>query len=362
MYYHIALTLIPGIGPVLARNLVSYCGSAEAVFKTRRKKLLEIPGIGDVAATAIAGHQIFDQVDKEMQFIEQHHIRCFTYTEPDYPKRLHQCPDAPTVLFYQGTADVNAARIIGVVGTRRATPYGRRICEEIVQDLAGDDILVISGLAYGIDIAAHRACIKHQVPTIGVLAHGLDRIYPWAHRETAAKMREQGGLLTEFISGTNPDRQNFPRRNRIVAGMLDGLVVVETGADGGAVITALLADDYHRDVMAFPGSVHQMYSAGCHKLIKQHKATLVENADDIRTVMGWNLEKNDKGIQTTLFPELDPDEQKIFDILLQEKQVYVDELQSKSALSPGTLAGVLLNLEFKGALISLPGKMYALNR
>lgn len=362
MYYHIALTLIPGIGPVLARNLVSYCGSAEAVFKTKRKKLLEIPGIGEVVAEAIVAHQIFKEVDEEMRFMEKHHIQCFAFTDPDYPKRLNQCSDAPIVLFYQGTANLNAGRILGVVGTRRATPYGKRICEEIVADLAGDDVLIVSGLAYGIDIATHRACIKQQVPTVGVLAHGLDRIYPWAHRETAAKMREQGGLLTEFMSGTNPDRQNFPRRNRIVAGMLDGLVVVETGTDGGAVITALLADDYNRDVMAFPGSVHQMYSGGCHKLIKQHKATLVENAHDIRTVMGWNLERSDRNVQTSLFPELDPDEQKIFDLLLQEKQIYVDELQQKTALSPGTLAGVLLNMEFKGALISLPGKMYALNR
>lgn len=362
MYYHIALTLIPGIGPVLARNLVSYCGSAEAVFKTKRKKLLEIPGIGSTVADAIVDHQIFRRVDAEMQYIEQHHIRCFTFTEPGYPKRLQQCADAPTVLFYQGTADMNAPRIIGVVGTRRATAYGRRICDELVAGLAGDQVLIVSGLAYGIDIAAHRACLKQGVPTVGVLAHGLDRIYPWAHRETAAKMREHGGLLTEFISGTNPDRQNFPRRNRIVAGMLDGLVVVETGTDGGAVITALLADDYNRDVMAFPGSVHQPYSSGCHKLIKQHKATLVEDVADIRAVMGWDLPKNDRSIQASLFPDLEPDEQKIFNLLQQENPVYVDELQAKSALTPGTLAGVLLNMEFKGALISLPGKMYALNR
>lgn len=361
MYHHIALTLIPGIGPILARNLVSYCGSAEAVFSARRSKLLAVPGVGEALADAIRAHTVFARVDAEMRFMEAHDVQCITYLDPDYPKRLLSCADAPTVLYYRGNVSLNKVKVLGIVGTRQATHYGKRICEELIEAMREDDLLIVSGLAYGIDIAAHRACLKYQVPTIGVMAHGLDKMYPYAHRETAVKMRSGGGLLTEFMSNTNPDRQNFPKRNRIVAGMVDGLVVVETGIDGGAIITALLADAYHRDVMAFPGQVHHPQSAGSHRLIKQHKAVLVENADDIRQVMGWDQQRDAHSIQTTLFPDLDPDEQIIFELLKQEQSMYIDTLQAKSTLTPGTLAGVLLSMEFKGALVSLPGKMYSLN-
>ncbi len=360
MYYEIALTLLPGIGSVLARNLVSYCGSAEAVFRARRKQLLQVPGVGEAVADAIRLDLVADRAAAEVAFIEQHDIECLPFNHPRYPRRLLLCHDAPPVLYFKGRADLNTTRIIGIVGTRNASAYGKMLCDQLVEGLAADDVLIVSGLAYGIDIAAHRACLRHGVPTVGVLAHGLDRVYPYQHRETARKMLEHGGLLTEFMSDTNPDRQNFPKRNRIVAGMLDGLIVVETGVNGGAVITALLADDYNRDVMAVPGNVHQALSAGCNKLIKQHKAVLVENADDVRIAMGWDTTGKKGAVQTTLFPELEPEEKSVYDILRSTPEIYIDELQQRAALTPGTLAGILLSLEFKGVLCALPGHRYTL--
>lgn len=360
MYYEIALTLLPGIGSVLARNLVSYCGSAEAVFAARRKRLLQVPGVGEAVLDAIRLETVAARAAKEVAYIQERGIHFLPFTHPDYPRRLLQCHDAPPVLYYTGNADLNAMRILGIVGTRNASAYGRQLCEELVEGLAGEDVLIVSGLAYGIDITAHRACLKYDMPTVGVMAHGLDRIYPYAHRETAKKMQERGGLLTECISETNPDRQNFPKRNRIVAGMIDGLIVVETGVNGGAVITALLADDYHRDVMAFPGNVHQTLSAGCNKLIKQNRATLVENAEDVKNVMGWHTSADKKPVQTTLFPDLEPEEKIVYDLLQGTPEIYIDELQSKVRYTPGTLAGILLSLEFKGVVCALPGHRYKL--
>lgn len=363
MYHHIAISLVPGVGPVLARNLVSYCGSAEAVFKTRRGQLLKVPGIGEAVADQILKKDVFNRVDEEMAFIEQHQITCMTYLDDAFPRRLKQCPDAPTILYAKGNADLNAARILGVVGTRNASPYGKMICDQLITELRTEQVMVVSGLAYGIDIAIHKACVREEVATVGVMAHGLDRIYPPVHRETAKKMLEHGALLTEFMSNTNPDRQNFPKRNRIVAGMVDGLIVVETGINGGAVITALLADDYHRDVMAFPGQVHHPYSSGCNKLIKSNKAAMVENAQDVLDIMGWHTQsKTGAQTQRSLFPELDPEEQIIFGLLSEIGELYIDDLQYRSNLTPGTLAGVLLSMEFKGLLLSLPGKRYRLDR
>lgn len=363
MYHLIAISLIPGIGPVLARNLVSYCGSAEAVFKVKRSHLLKVPGIGEAVADNIRRFSDFDRVEQELRFIEKNEVQCLTYLDELYPRRLKQCPDAPLLLFSRGNADLNAPRILGVVGTRNATSYGKGICEDLAASLKDENILIVSGMAYGIDIAMHKACVKNNVPTIGVMATGLDRIYPPAHRETANKMMTNGGLLTEFMSDTNPDRQNFPRRNRIVAGMIDGLIVVETGINGGAVITALLADDYHRDVMAFPGQIHHPYSTGCNKLIKSNKAAMVESTEDVLDIMGWssNTTKT-QHVQQQLFHDLNDDEQQIHTILQEYGELYIDDIQSKSQLTPGNLAGVLLSMEFKGLISALPGKRYRLER
>lgn len=360
IYYTLALTLVPGIGPVNARSLISYCGSAAAVFKAAKRKLISIPGVGAATAEAIVGHTAFERAADEMLFIEKHSIECLLYTSPRYPQRLRNCVDAPPLLFFTGTGDLNNEKVIGIVGTRNATGYGKKICEELIENLKEYNFLMVSGLAYGIDIAAHKACVKKDVATVGVVAHGLDRIYPQVHSETARKMQNKGGVLSEFISDTQPDRQNFPKRNRIVAGMVDALIVVETATDGGAIITPALANTYNRDVLAFPGNIESPYSKGCHYLIKTNRAQLVENAADIADIMNWNEKPVKPKLQRQLFLEFSPEEKLIYEAL-KEKELAIDELSSMVPLSPSTLASNLLNLEFQNIIVSLPGKRYKLN-
>jgi len=359
MYYFIALSLIPGIGPVLAKSLLSYCGSVEDIFKTKKHQLLKIPGIGEIAADAIIRHDVFARVDEEMAYIDKSGVRGLTYLDSEYPKRLKNCIDAPIMIYVNGNADLNAERTLGIVGTRNATDYGRQICDQIIDELKDENILFVSGLAYGIDIVAHKACVKRNLPNIGVLAHGLDRIYPYAHKEIAKKIIDNGALLTEFLSQTVPDRQNFPKRNRIVAGMVDGLVVVETAQNGGAVITALLANSYNKDVMAIPGNTTNPLSKGCNSLIKTNRAALVENGTDILQLMGWTkTNANKQPIQASLFNNLDEDERIIYDIIKETKEIGIDDITILSAKSPGTIAGVLLNLEFYGLIANMPGKRF----
>lgn len=359
MYYFIALSLIPGIGPVNAKSLLSYCGSAEHIFKSKKHQLLKIPGIGEAAAEAIIKHDVFARVDVEMKFIEQSAIQGISFVDKNYPWRLKQCVDAPVMLYYKGNADLNAQKILGIVGTRMASEYGRLHCENVLEALKDEGILFMSGLAYGIDIAMHKGCVKRNLPNIGVIAHGLDYLYPFAHKEIAKKMQLNGGLLTEFLSQTKPDRQNFPKRNRIVAGMVDGLLVVETDINGGAVITALLANSYNRDVMAIPGNTNQATSKGCNALIKTNTAAIVENADDILKVLGWaNPNKEKKAVQATLFNNLSEEENLIYAIIKESEIIGIDDITTRSSQTPGTVAGVLLNLEFYGLITAHPGKQY----
>jgi DNA processing protein len=255
---------------------------------------------------------------------------------------------------------LNNEKTIGIVGTRNATEYGKNICEELIEGLQEYNMLMISGLAYGIDIAAHKACVKKNVTTVGVVGHGLDRIYPAVHKETAKKMMENGGVITEFMSYTQPDRQNFPKRNRIVAGMIDALIVVETAEDGGAIITAAIANTYNRDVFAFPGDVKRKYSKGCHFLIKSEKARLIENADDLVTMMEWKTNAIKPKQQRELFIDFSAEEKIIYDVLKEAGELAIDELTSKVSLTPSTLAGSLLNLEFQNVIHALPGKRYRL--
>ncbi len=357
-YYMMALTLIPGIGPVNAKSLVSYCGSAEEIFHTKKHLLVKVPGIGETIADAIIHQKVLERADQEMAFIEKHDIRCLTFTDKEYPERLKQCVDSPIVLYFAGNADLNAEKIIGIVGTRNSTEYGKHICDQLIEDIRSEGILVASGLAYGIDIAAHKACVKKNVPTVGVLAHGLDRIYPHAHKEVAKKMVENGGLLTEFMCVTNPDRQNFPKRNRIVAGMVDALIVVETGINGGAVITALLADSYNRDVFAFPGQIHAPVSKGCNALIKSNRAALIENAQDLLSFMRWTEADKPQRIQRQLFVELNPEEESVYTFIREKHEAGIDEITLNNDLTPSVIAGCLLNLEFQGLIQALPGKRF----
>jgi DNA processing protein len=363
LLYNIAITLVPEIGDIRAKSLIAYCGSAEAVFRTRYDKLMKIPGIGSLAANAVAKANVMKQAEAEVEFVKKHKITPLFFADDNYPKRLRHCDDSPVLLYYKGNVDLNSTRVIAIVGTRKASDYGRKICEKLVNDLAALNVVVMSGLAYGIDICAHRASLENGLNTVGVLAHGLDRIYPSVHASTAKKMIRQGGLLTEFPSGTNPDRENFPKRNRIVAGMSDAVIVIEAGAKGGALITAELGNSYNRDVFAFPGRVGDPYSEGCNNLIKTNRAALIQSAKDIEYIMGWEEEhsKEKRNIQKQLFVDLGPDETVIVGVLKEKGKVNIDELSMLSKFPMSKTATVLLNLEFSGLVRSLPGKVYQLN-
>lgn len=361
--YQIALTLLDGIGDVLAKNLVAYCGSAEAVFKTRSAHFEKIPGIGPVLAKSIVNSaELFGRAEKEAQFILDQDIRPLFFTDKDYPQRLKHCHDSPAMLYYKGNADLNTARIVSVVGTRTPSEYGRELAEKLISDLAGSGIMVVSGLAYGIDIAAHKAALANGLETVGVLAHGLDRIYPAAHAGSAGKMTVQGGLLTEYISGTNPDRENFPARNRIVAGMCDALIVVESKRGGGSLITATIANAYNKDVFAFPGKVNDALSEGCNGLIKTNKASLMESAADLFYIMNWNEEAKPAKASEPAVPayQLSSDEQKIVDAFSGKSRMHIDEICYATSFPAGKASSCLLQLEFSNIVTSFPGKVYGL--
>lgn len=358
----IALSIIPGIGGVLARNLVAYMGSVEGVFNEPLKSLQKIPGIGEVNAHRVKDKTLFVQAEKEIRFIEKNGIQPWFYTDKEYPRRLKNCPDAPILFYSKGNMNLNTAHVLSIVGTRNATNYGKQVCEELIQKIAerNYNVLIVSGLAYGIDIQAHKSAIKFGLPTVGVVAHGLDKLYPSLHTETARKMTENGGLVTDFPSGTKIDPSNFIRRNRIVAGLADATVVVESAEKGGALITAEIASSYNRDVFAFPGRAGDVYSKGCNQLIRNSGANLIEGIDDLEFFMGWEKASKNKPVQSSLFVELNPDEEKIVGLLREHSELFVDQISSELTLPVSRVSALLLNLEFKNVLVSLPGKMYKL--
>lgn len=365
LYYTIALLQTPSVGDKTARTLIAHCGSAKAVFETSKKDLAKINTIGAVTSQHINAFEGWKQTDAEMLFLEKHDITPFLYHETNYPSRLKYFDDSPTILYQKGTWNANKqARIVGIIGTRKPTSYGVELTERLVEALKPYNVTVISGLAYGIDIAAHRSAVSQNIPTVGVLAHGLSRIYPPEHRRTAEKMYEQdGALLTEFPSYVAPDRENFPRRNRIVAGLCDGLVVVETARKGGSMITATIANGYNKDVCALPGRAGDPFSAGCNFLIKSHQAALIENVEDLAYTLGWDVAaKANHAPQPELFVELDDDERRVLAELRlgTNNLLAVDELAFKTQLPLSRLAAVLLGMEFRGIIQSLPGKRYAI--
>lgn len=359
----LALHFISGVGDQLVKQLVSYCGSAEQVFKTPKGKLLKIPGIGPVTAESIRAGSTFHQAEKELKKAEKEETEILFYTDNKYPGRLKSIVDAPSILYHKGNANLNHSKSVAVVGTRQATEYGKEIVTKIVEELKPHDPLIVSGLAYGIDIQAHKQALKTNLPTIGVMGSGMDVIYPSVHKETAKKMINQGGLLTENHFGTKPDAHNFPARNRIIAGMCDALIVVEAAEKGGALITAEIANSYNKDVFAVPGSLGQTYSEGCNKLIRNNKATIYTSIKDLEYLMNWNVgeSKSKNGSKKIDFSSFGVDEQKVLS-MLQEKNgpMMIDELTIKTALSPSLLASLLLALEFSNVVKSLPGKQFAL--
>jgi DNA processing protein len=360
----LALHFIPGIGDQLVKQLVSYIGSAEQVFKTPKGKLLKIPGIGPVTAESIHNGASFHQAEKEFKKAEKDETEILFYTDKNFPERLKSIIDSPSLLYYKGSINLNHPKTVAIVGTRKATEYGKEMVSKIIDDLKPHAALIISGLAYGIDIQAHKQALKNELNTLAVMGSGMDIIYPSAHKDTAKKMVSHGGLLTENHFGTKPDAHNFPARNRIIAGMCDALIVVEAAEKGGALITAEIANSYNKDVFAVPGSIGQTYSEGCNKLIRNNKATIYTSIKDLEYLMNWSIEENPKSKTKKVdldFSSFSEDEQKILS-LLQEKNapMAIDELTIKSALSPSSLASLLLTLEFSNVVKSLPGKQFAL--
>jgi DNA processing protein len=366
LLYLAALNMIEGIGCVTARQLVSYCGSAEKVFQTPESKLLKIPHIGLQTAQLVAKKDTLQQAEKELTLAEKSKVRILSFTDADYPIRLKNLHDAPLLLYLQGEVSLNQSKIVAIVGTREATDYGRVVTEQIIQDLKQYEVLIISGLAYGIDITAHRACLKYSVPTVGVMANGIDNIYPAVHRKTAHQMvAEQGGILTENPFGTKPDAGRFPARNRIIAGLADAVIVAEAKNKGGALITADIANSYHRDVFAVPGNLNQPASEGCNYLIKAHQANLLTSVVDLAYLMNWHLSGYQSAKQATLdFDQLGLSEveKQIIQCLKENlpHEVFLDEMSYKLSLSIGQLNASLLNLELLGLVRALPGKKFGL--
>jgi len=361
LIYQISLSLIPNIGDVHAKTLVNYFGNAKSIFKAKKKELDEIEGIGTVRARSIKEFANFKLAEEEITFIEKYKITPLFITDKNYPQRLLNCYDSPAILYYKGNADLNVAKIISIVGTRNNNEYGKSVCEKIIADLSERSILIVSGLAFGIDSIAHKSALKNNLKTVGVLGHGLDRIYPTQNKLLAKQMIENGGLLTDFKSGTAPDKQNFPKRNRIVAGMSDAVLIVESGLKGGSLITAELANGYNRDVFAVPGRISDIKNEGCNYLIKNNKAALITSADDVLENMQWKEKKISVKKQRELFIELTADEKIIINILQQQSQVHIDEVFIKSGLNSSAVASALLTLEMQGVVSSMPGKLYKIS-
>ncbi len=359
LLYQVALTLVPNIGDIHAKTLINIYGDAISIFKAPKKQLEKIEGIGTVRAAGIKHFDDLKTCEEEIDFIERYKITPLFITDKDYPQRLLNCYDSPALLYYRGNADLNAARIISIVGTRNNSDYGRQVCEKMVEDLEAENILVVSGLAFGIDSIAHKAALKNNMQTVAVLAHGLDMIYPPQNKSIAKQMTEQGGLLTDFKSNANPDKQNFPKRNRIVAGICDALIVIESAKKGGSLITAELANSYNKDIFAFPGKTIDNKSEGCNYLIKNNKASLITEANDLLEIMNWKQNKKQvQKKQRELFIELSPEEKIITNILQEKDSAAIDEIYLRSGLSSSVVAQALLMLEMQGVIFSLPGKMY----
>jgi DNA processing protein len=361
MLYKIALTIIPGIGDITAKKLIAHCGSAEAVFKEKKKNLIKIPSIGKNLAESIIKADVFKQAENEIKFIEKYNIEPLFYLDNNYPRKLKNCEDCPVIIYKKGKVEFENPKVISIVGTRNATHEGKQVTERLVKQIAerNHNALIISGLAYGIDIAAHKAALNNNLETIAVLGHGLNTIYPSNHRSYAAKIVEKGALITEFRSEEPIDKSNFVKRNRIIAGLADATIVIESGIKGGALITAEIANSYNRDVFAFPGKVNDTFSKGCNWLIKTNRAALIEDIDDLEYALGWKSDtQSKKPVQLTLLPDLTDDEKKIIDLLKEKSELPIDLICYHLEYPISKVSPILLNLEFTGLIKCLPGKVY----
>ena len=355
LIYKISLSLIKGVGDITAKKLVSHCGSAELVFKESKKALMAIPGVSNKTVSSICSEVVLKRAEKEIEFLEKHELNHLFYTDKNYPDNLKLCMDSPINIYFKGKMNWNKQKFISIVGTRKCTPFGKEFTENIVSELAKYNVVIVSGLAFGIDIMAHKAALNNNLNTVAVLAHGLDRIYPSQHSNVAKEIIKSGALITDYISGVKPDKQNFPSRNRIVAGLSEATIVVESSKKGGSLITAGISDSYNRDVFAVPGKPTDKQSEGCNFLIKNHRAILLDNVNDIVKNLNWDLQK--QVVQQTLFTNLSDDEQRIIKVL-EDKSIHIDELKQKLKWDSSNLAKYLLQMEFKNLILPLPGKMF----
>ncbi|NLZ73039.1 MAG: DNA-protecting protein DprA [Bacteroidales bacterium] len=362
----IALTKTPLLGLRTSKKLIDFIGSAKGVFSSLEELKESGLHINQNLYDSLLSKKPREEALLEHQFAKKHQIQCIPYSDSEYPYRLKACDDAPLLLYFKGNCNLNAPYTISMVGTRRSTQYGRQLCSDFLKGLKEviPDALIISGLAFGIDITSHQLALELNFPTIGVLAHGLDRIYPNQHKKTAIQMLEYGGVITEFCSNTSPERYNFVSRNRIIAGMSDATIVVESASKGGALITADLANSYNRDCFTFPGRISDQYSEGCNQLIKQNKASLITSADDFIQFMRWDQattkKQNTNPIQRDLFPELNKEEEQIVNLLQQQGKMQFDNLLDATHLPIQKLHTDLFNLEMQGIIRVLAGGQYEL--
>ncbi|MDH5379589.1 MAG: DNA-processing protein DprA [Cyclobacteriaceae bacterium] len=354
----LALHLTPGIGGHTIRQLISHVGSPENVFKIPKGKLASIPGIGKARIEWLSQKEGFAKSEKILTEAQNSKTKVLAFYEKDFPQRLKNCYDAPVLLFYKGNANLNSDKIISLVGTRKATTYGIEQAQTIIKGIKNYQPLIISGLAYGIDISAHLAAMESGLPTVAVMASGINHIYPSKHKPIASKMTDQGGLLTEYAFEELPEPGKFPARNRIIAGLSDAVIVVEAAAKGGALITAEMANSYNREVFAVPGNNQRTTSEGCNLLIRNHKANILTKPEDIPYILGWELTAKPFPVQS--IPELEQDEKTVWKVLSSGTEFMIDELSIRSGIPMNKLAGVLLSLEFKGHVKALPGKRFKL--
>jgi DNA processing protein len=358
LFYLLALQQVEGVGDIVAKKLIAHFGSAQDIFLVKASQITSIDGVGTVLAQKLKDKTVFDKAEQELKFIQSNPICVAFFQDENYPERLKHCIDGPILIFSSGTIDLNKKKTISIVGTRQITSYGMEVCRKLIDDLRPLDPVIISGFAYGVDIFAHQLALENNLQTVGVVAHGLNQIYPKKHKKYVSKMEENGGFITEFWSSSNPEKENFVRRNRIVAGISEATIVIESAEKGGSLITANMANEYNRDVFAVPGRTTDKYSQGCNNLIKTNKANVLTSAADLVYILNWDIQSKTKPVQKQLFVTLEPDEQKVYDYLLKNGKELMDIIALHCDFPIFKISGLLLNMELKGVIRPLPGKLF----
>jgi len=359
LQFMLALQRVPNLGDTSAKKLLHHVGSAEGIFKEKKENLLKIDGIGDFKLKALDNKQWIDDAEAELLFIKENDINAIYFKDKSYPERLKHCLDGPILFFQVGNIDLAGKKIISIVGTRKVTSYGVHFCEKLIEELAPFNPVIVSGFAYGVDITAHKAAIANNLQTVGCFAHGLNQVYPKVHKKYMAQVESNGGFISEFWSTDAFDRANFLKRNRIIAGMSEATIVVESASKGGSLVTADIANSYSREVFAVPGRAFDSQSEGCNALIKSNQAHLCTGAEDLIYHLGWQVEK-EKPKQTSLFVELTKEEKVVFNFLKDKDKELLDIIALECQIPTFKAATILLNMELKGVIRPLPGKSFQL--